>query len=71
MKNGQLIESLVGMGESYGVTLSMNSYMVSTYINNGWKEGMERIKQEKERKKKAAAQKRVLHRTNNAPLDLP
>jgi hypothetical protein len=41
--------------------------MVSTYINNGWKEGMERIKQEKERKK-AAAQKGG---TNNAPLDLP
>ena len=34
--------------------------MVSTYIHNGWKEGVERIKQEKERKKKAAAQKRML-----------
>lgn len=37
-------------------------YMVSTYINTGWREGMERIKQEKERKKKVAAQKRVLDR---------
>jgi hypothetical protein len=33
---------------------------VSTYIYNGWKEGTERIKQEKERKKNAAAQKRIL-----------
>jgi hypothetical protein len=31
-------------------------------INNGWKEGMERIKQEKRRKGKAAAQRRVLCR---------
>jgi helicase-like protein len=37
-------------------------YMVSTYINIGWKEGMERIKQEKKRKGKAAAQRRVLDR---------
>ena len=37
-------------------------HMVSTYINNGWREIVERIKQEKERKKKAAAQKKVLDR---------